>query len=168
MVTFEYGTTRFVFCVGGVAIKIARVKILHWVIRLTKRVFVTSSKSVVVVNSQLESAQRFARLKHLFAGVTANLQEIGMCVKYPHLPVAPTLVSFFGFVNIQVRGMPIKEGELAICPFREVADIKSGGITLNQPENFGWVDGRILLLDCGFEGLNVILAKYAKSHRVAA
>jgi len=163
---FEYGTTRFVFCIGDVAVKVARVKVIYWVIRLWNRVFGTpKTESAGVANTQ-GSVQRFARLKHLFAGVTANLQEARMCTQHPHLPVAPTLFSFFGLVNIQVRGTPIGKDDLVLCPFRELAHIESGGITLNQAENFGRVDGVIVLLDCGFEGLNVLLAGYAESRQV--
>ncbi|OGI74423.1 hypothetical protein A3D42_01025 [Candidatus Nomurabacteria bacterium RIFCSPHIGHO2_02_FULL_41_18] len=160
---FEYGTTRFVFCVGGVAMKVARVKVIYWAKRVIEKIFVAQHATNILRGG---NPQPFARLRHLFAGVTANLEEGRMYARYPELPLAPTLFSFFGLVNIQVRGTPIGKDELVLCPFRDLADIESAGIDLNKAENFGRIDGRIVLLDCGFEGLNKILARYAESRQI--
>ncbi|HEY4502884.1 MAG TPA: hypothetical protein VJC14_00380 [Candidatus Paceibacterota bacterium] len=154
---FKSGTTRYVLCVGGVVIKIARIKVLYWAKRLLH--FRDEGVLLKKVNTT-KAAQKFAALKHLFCGVTANLEELRTYKNYPKLPLAPTLFSLFGFVNIQVRGAPIKANEMVACPFREIA---GRHIDLGYPENFARVNGRLVLVDCGHNELNVLLAEYAES-----
>jgi hypothetical protein len=141
---FRYGTTRYVLCVGGVAVKIPRIRIISW-------------------------TNHFSMLKCLFAGISANLEEARLYRKCPHLPIAPTLFSLFGLVNIQTRAQPVIHDELVLCPFRELVKKRERLETkdLNKVEHFGRIDHiGICLLDYGNKKLNVLLDEVADSIQV--
>lgn len=158
---FTYGTTRFVFCVGDIAIKVARIKVLHWVVRLWRRATVTREvASTTTMNTHVKS---FARLQLLLVGVVANLEEARMWRKCPNLQAAPTLFSFFGLVNIQVRGTPIESEDLLLCPFRDIATEWGD---LKKVQNFVRIDGVLCLADYGHEDLNQLLARFAEFRQV--
>ncbi len=153
MLAFEYGSTRYVFCVGNVAIKVARVKALYWILRLLK---FQREGGVIQKVTTTSKRKKFAALKHLFAGVFANIEEFRFYQKYPSLPIAPTLFSLFGLVNIQVRGEIIERDELTQCPFREVAGDQ---YDLNHWHHFGRINGTVHLLDYGFEDANALISQ---------
>ena len=151
--TFDYGTTRFVFCVGGVAIKIARIHPVRWMFRFfywKKRGGVTKKLSTIA------TSRVKAILMVIAGGIIGNIEEYWFSHQHPELPIARTIFSFFGLVNIQVRGKPIKEEELPLCPFREYAHLE---YDLRRIEHFGWINGRGCLLDYGTHHVNVLLAE---------
>jgi hypothetical protein len=150
------GSTRYVVCIGPYAVKIARIKILYWILRVMKWTESTGGITQKVVSTP--GHKKWAALKHLFAGVTANLEEIRFWQSHKHLPLAPTLLSLFGFVNIQRRGTVIAPHELSSCPFREHADNFDAGVDLNRVENFGWISNRIHLIDYGYDVVNRVIS----------
>lgn len=161
---FAYGTTRFVICVGPFAIKVARVKFLYWLGRFFHW---RKNGGVLVKLASTSTTKRASALRHLFAGVTANLEEWRLSRQHARcIPIAPTILTL-GFVNIQVRGLPLVEDELALCPFREIARGEPPDIDLNKIENFGRIGREIYLIDYGFEELNVKLATYAETRQLA-
>jgi hypothetical protein len=163
---FDYGTTRFVLCIGDVVIKIPRIKVIYWINRLW---LWKKNGEIVQKFSTVGSTKRLSALKHLFAGVTANLEEVRFYRKYPHLPLAPTLFSFLGLINIQTRAKLIEKEDLVLCPFRQLAkgQERLGPVDLNKPENFGRIGGAIYLLDYGNKELNILLDEVASSLQVA-
>jgi len=165
MITVGCGSTRFVVCIGNIAIKVARVKFIYWTLR-----FLHFRKHGGVMNkmSTMNTAHHFSVLRHLFAGVTANLEEVRFYREHPHLPLAPTILSL-GLINIQVRGRSLKMADLSACPFRKLAkDHKHlRPIDLNKVENFGRLgNGQIVLLDYGNRELNLLLSEVATDLQV--
>lgn len=146
--TFEYGTTRFVFCVRQLAFKFARVRIIDAIHRIKKSPKTLGVQRILMI------------LQFLSRGITANIEEFEFYQRHPQLRVAPTLFSLFGLVNIQVRGSLIDEEDLCICPFREMS---SAHVDLKKPENFVRIKGTAYLADYGNKDLNIILAQYAES-----
>lgn len=148
---FDYGTTRFVFCVGCLAFKFARVRLIDAFQRAQK-----SSKP-------FDLQRILTILQFLGRGLEANIEEYRFYHKYSELQLAPTYFSLFGFVNIQARGSDICEGDLPICPFRKLAE---RNIDLQKSENFVCVKGVPRLADYGNKNLNLLLAEHAESFQV--
>jgi hypothetical protein len=86
---------------------------------------------------------------YVFAGIIANIEEKRFYSKHPSLALAPTLFSFFGIVNIQRRGVPIKENELSFCPFRQCVIPGLKYQDLDFAKHFARIEGRICLVDYG-------------------
>lgn len=146
-----YGSTRFVFSVGDVVIKIARIRPFRWV----SRFFYWKGNGGVTQKLQtINQSRTLAILYYFFNGVLANLEEYRFYNRYPNKQIAPTFFSFFGLVNIQAKGTPIKRYDLPNCPFREFAGTE---IDLSNVQHFGWIEGRICLLDYGNGQVNNLL-----------
>lgn len=155
---FGAGTSRIVVCVGPWAIKFARIRAIHWMIRIPKKILV--SRCDISVEKIVDPTYTKSRLQHLFTGVVANLEEYWYWKQNPGLPLADTIFSFFGLINIQLRGKPIAEAELSVCPFREIAHTD---FDLQRAVHFGRVKGRIVLLDYGSKELNAAISNIAGS-----
>ena len=158
--TFAYGTTRFVFCVGPLAIKFPRLKILHFAKRC---IHFRKHGGVIRKITQLTETQRASVVRDLFAGVVANWHEVRLYRRYPYLPLAPTYFSFLGLVNIQARGVPLEPCDLKLCPLREISNSQTD---FDDIRNFARVNGTPCLIDYGNGRINAILAEFAKTRQV--
>lgn len=155
---FGKGMSRYVVCVGPWAIKFARVRILHWIVRILRKVLVAD---LAFYREQVTRPEKsVARIQHLFSGVVANLEEYRFNRRHPELPLAKTLLTLFGLVNIQRRGVPVTEAELVDCPFREIAHLEDD---LSKTEHYGRVDDQIVLLDYGEVRVNSVILNYVRN-----
>jgi hypothetical protein len=136
MFEFSYGSTRWVFCIGDLAFKIARPMIIP---RLRSKKRLDLERLIQILRSAIVD------------GIVANLEERRFYKANPDKKVAPTLFSLLGVVNICRRGTIIKEEDLQKCPFRESSYFHKD---LKKVEHFGWIDGEIYLLDYGFRPIN--------------
>lgn len=146
------GTTRYVICIGNVVVKIARIPSPLWCIF---RFFHWWKRGCVI--EKLAKTHPFiplAVLLYFRLGIVANWEEYWFYRKNSELPLAPTVFTFFGLVNIALRGEPIKEEEIPSCPFRKYADMD---IDLRKAEHFGRINHKICLLDYGSSQLNNLL-----------
>jgi hypothetical protein len=150
---YEYGTTRVVFFCGNFAIKFLRFRpfriinrFLHW----RKR------GAIVEQLVSIDPSIPVAAVKYITGGLRGNLEERRFYKEHPELPLAPTLFTFLGLVNIQRRGEKIEESDLFKCPFREFAHLEKD---LRKVEHFGWIDGKIHLLDYGTVRVNDLIAQ---------
>jgi hypothetical protein len=164
---FKYGMSRLVFCVGPLAIKVARVKIFFYLGRLLYwRKHGGAFNRLRATHPDQSVSTRIA--SGLLIGVIANIEEWQMDRRYGHLiEVGPVYFSIFGLVNISPRATPLIREELALAPFRDLARTHSPDSDLNKIENFGRINGEIRLLDCGNPALNRILAEYADTRQAA-
>lgn len=155
---FAHGGSRHVLCIGNVAIKMARFDTLFHQIR---RYFYWRKNGGAGRRIKAEyGSPLFLISQMLFGGIWSNIEERRFSKRHRNLPIAPTYFSFLGFVNIQARGKPIAAEELDVCPFREHAYRK---IDLRKAEHFGWINGRICLLDYGSPAVNGLIAPHQPS-----
>lgn len=143
--SFAYGCTRFVLLVGGVAIKFTRFPLLQ----LVRRGFFWLKKGKALTRPrELYGSFSIGVLKYLLGGIMANVDEYYFNREFPDLPLAPTLFTFFGLVNIQVRGKSVAESELADCPFQDLAKGRPE-LDLHETRQFCRIGGKIVLADYG-------------------
>lgn len=150
---FAYGSSRYVLCIGNIAIKVARFDQLF---RHIFRYFYWQKNGGAmrrIVGTY--GSPLFLLTQILFGGILSNLEERDFYKRNKELPVAPTFFSLFGLVNIQARGKRLRNKDLTVCPFREYAHLE---VDLRKPEHFGQIDGRICLLDYGHVGVNNLIA----------
>lgn len=152
---FAYGWSRWVLLIGNIAIKVPRLRPFRWI----SRFFFWKCKGKVRERlvMQFKSHPLIGAWRYLGHGVIANIIEYRIYQKFPDLPVAPTLFSFFGLINIQVRGNPIKRTPSSDCPFRIFSKLYPDCGDLVDIKNFAEIDGRIVLIDCGSRKFEQIL-----------
>ncbi len=150
---FDYGTTRFVFCIGPWAIKIAKVKVGYSI-----RHFL-HPENPREQQRLLKIYNRFSGVKFLPAGLLANLEEARLYRKHSSLPLTPTYFSFLGLFNIQKRANMLGQDDLSICPFRNIAHLDPD---LMKIENFGKINGVVCLLDYGRRSTSILLEETAE------
>ncbi|MDP2704797.1 MAG: hypothetical protein U1D31_00345 [Patescibacteria group bacterium] len=144
---FAYGWSRWVFLVGNVAIKIPRLRPLHWISRFF--FWKSQGKFTERFETHFKCNPVVGVWRYLCNGIIANIVEHRIYQKHPDLPIAPTLFSFLGLVNIQVRGKPLAESSLPNCPFRTIAKLHPQFVDLADIRNFAEINGKIVLVDCG-------------------
>ena len=146
---FCKGATRWVLLIGSVAIKVPRLRPGRWFLRF----FFWGSRGKI--KERLEGRFRRSFLdavwNYVGSGIIANIQERTCTQIMPQLKIAPTLFSFFGLINIQVRGRPIRESDLSECPFRDMLALHPKFKDLNSIRNFAWINGELYLVDAGEE-----------------
>ncbi len=143
---FKRGSSRLVLVAGNTAVKFAMFRGFYFV----RRFLYWKKQGLVWKRMQMHNPNiPLAILKGLFSGIVANLTEWKISREHPDLPLAKTLFSL-GLVNIQERPLRmIMSPELPDCPFRELRDCHTNTVDLNKPEHFGWLGGRIVLVDYG-------------------
>ncbi|MDO8482951.1 MAG: hypothetical protein Q7S86_04000 [bacterium] len=141
---YAYGATRLVLLVGGLAIKFAR---LPWFRLICRGFFWLSKGKALQRPRELYGSLHIGILKYVLSGIMANVDEYYFSREFPDLPLAPTLFTFFGLVNIQRRGEAIDASELKECPFQDLATQLE--FDLNRPEQFCRIKGKIVLADYG-------------------
>jgi hypothetical protein len=100
-------------------------------------------------------------LKYLLAGVRANRAEWNTYKKYGSDILAPTLWSFYGFINIQARGGLVTENEISehvLVELMQKFPIEDDD-TIN-PIQFCKINGSVVLVDYGREELHPALSYY--------
>lgn len=142
---FAYGVTRLVLLVGNSAIKFARIP---WIKIINRGIFWTGQGKLLERPRQVYGSLHIGILKYLLAGIIANVDEYHFGREFPDLPLAPTMFTLFGLVNIQVRGEPVSASELKDCPFQDIAKAEPE-LDLKETKNFCRIKGRIVLADYG-------------------
>ncbi len=145
-----HGCTRCVILIGDIAIKIA----LFRPIACLRSLLRPCDRTVGERLRQYHSNPAIAASKRIFHGIFANLNEYSLYRQYPNLDLVPTLFSFFGLINIQVRGESIMEAEIKQCPFRDIA-AQYPYSDLNKSKNFCRINGKIYLADYG--GIEILV-----------
>jgi hypothetical protein len=150
------GTTRFVILVGPYAIKIARIRIFHFAMRLIMHGRNGQVRERMEVNQDTSIMKAIVR--RLLLGVQANLAEQQIYKERPQKHLMPTLFTICGLVNVQCRGIPVEEGELqAQNPFQHFVHIDAIGQDLTKAANFSKLRGQIYLHDYGQPELRAYL-----------
>lgn len=171
---FRYGSSRFVLLVGPYAIKIARFPIFFGIYRIIVWRREGILKEKIAANA---AAPLNGMAKLLLSGICGNLREYRISRAYPGLPVAPTLRTFCGLVNVQRRAEPFLENEdrlEKIHPFAWLDDQSRYNSDIHRGDQFGWVDRRLVLIDYGsaqleyYVGLQTRIDKVFKARVVAA
>ncbi|OHA17714.1 MAG: hypothetical protein A2664_03820 [Candidatus Taylorbacteria bacterium RIFCSPHIGHO2_01_FULL_46_22b] len=160
---FASGHTRTVLLIGGVAIKFASLfQPRYWLHGLKRLRLFAQRREVGGRLRHYHPNPLAGGILYYFWGMRSNLLERDIWRDCQHLPLAPTYVSFWGLVNIQRRGTPIQTHELALCPFRDLAQEHPNWSDLHKPEHFCWIGDRICLIDCGGPELGEALRAYRK------
>lgn len=164
--TYGYGTTRFVLLIGTVAVKFSRIPLL---LLIRRGLFWLKQGKFIERPRELYGSLSVGIAKYLLAGIMANSDEYRFYQEFPNLPLAPTLGSFLGLVNIQVRGGVVDASELADCPFRDIAEAHPKLDFFKAPRQFCRINGQIVLADYGDLFVqNTLRKKYAKTAVVFA
>lgn len=161
---FQCGTSRAVILIGPYAIKIARFPILVEPFRIAVRWQSRGIFRQKVVKNMRAPVAGF--LKLLLAGVRSNLCEYRIARTYPNLPIAATLYTCFGLINIQRRAQPFagSDEELeAAHPFAWMGESWLHDADVRCAAQFGWVDGKLVLVDAGSLQLEFYLDIQAKT-----
>lgn len=143
-----WGGSRFVVLTKDYAFKFARFR-PYWALkRLVETICARE------VGSKLKRYHRshplIAGLKYLIAGAWANMIEVQVFEKTQHPGLAPTLLTFFGIMNVQRRGKPVTEVELLReHPFAHLVHIEVLTVDLSKPANFCRINGKVVLCDYG-------------------
>ena len=162
---FKRGSSRLVLVVGNIAVKFAMFRGFYFV----RRFLYWKKQGLVWKRMQMHNPNiPLAILKGIFSGLVANLTEWKISREYPELPLAETIFSL-GLVNIQKRPLRmIMPMELPNCPFRELRDSQTNTVDLEKPEHFGWLGGRIVLVDYGTDEIwRALREHYPKEKRCA-
>ncbi len=155
-INVAWGTTRFVVLLGPYAFKFARFRFVHACIRLINRAFSGT------VTKRLHDYDRKSSLcggfKYLMYGVYSNLNEFTIYKESHHPRLVPTLFTFFGVVNIQVRGERAREKDLLVDnPFMCLKEDPLIGKDVILSANFSILQGKVCLHDYGNEALRSFL-----------
>jgi len=159
---FKYGAVRWVFLIGPYAIKVARIRPLHPFIRLYQHF------RAGVVRKELakfDSMPARAGLKYLLGGILANLAEYRLYRRFGNQRLIPTLFTFFGLVNIQVRGEPVPKERLWEMQVHPMWCMTHGIVSMDirKPEQFCLLNGVVCLADYGRYDLEPFLATVART-----
>ena len=144
----RHGATRVVILVGNHAIKVGRIKFLHFLGRVMALIFSCSERKGLI---ERHGQAPLRGIKNgIFPGLEANLNEYRYYMESKDPRVMPVLKKMlWGLVIIQQRGVPVSPAELAANhPFQMAED---DTCDLARAEQFCWrtEDLRIVLVDFG-------------------
>lgn len=156
---FSYGSTRFVILIGGIVIKIARLRPIWPFYRFIHY------KRRKVVRSRLRRHHddlRLAVIRYFLSGIIANLNEYRFWTEQPCFPLAPTIFTFLGLINIQTRGEIVTPEEIKMSPFGQIQAAYPDFIDLHKTSNYCKIGGEICLADYGDANIQTILTTYSE------
>lgn len=155
---FAYGATRWVILTPRYAIKFARVRPLRPILQLVRHFVKGEVKQRL---QQFDANPIKGGMKYLAAGIRANLTERRIYRDHQSDILAPTLWTFFGLVNLQVRGEQVSTQEhqahYLTNAFKE-APIDNNDLV--HPRQFCKINGSVVLADYGRDDLVPVLAAY--------
>lgn len=141
------GATRVVLLIGGVAIKIARVKILRCAAHAIRGIRnPTWARGMLEQHAGTKSPGGMMQyaLSMPFAGIRANRQEYRISRLRPDLPIAPVYGMYlFGLVLVMARGEPVSAQRSAALRKR----FPDGD--LEKPDHVCDVNGALCYVDYG-------------------
>lgn len=156
---FDYGNSRLVILFGPYAIKFARFRPIHYILRLRER----SGQGTRGQRLLAYHRNRYvAGLKYVFQGILANIIEYRMSKDCPDLMIAKTYFCFLGLFNIQSRGKPILDVYLKECPFQDLPQLikeRSDIGDMEMCKQFARFPDGIRLIDCGSDSIAKALRK---------
>lgn len=142
------GKTRIVLIFEKKVVKIARIRLLRVSGHLIKILY--SPKFQAKFYERYGATFGVALWRDLFWGFYANRNEAH--ADPTDRRIAPTLASFcYNFINIQEKGLPVSEEELAeSCPFDRSQLVGLVKTEMNDPHQYCRISGRgIVLADYG-------------------
>ncbi len=146
---FAFGGSRFVVLIGPYAIKFARLRLIRAAYRL---LFHLLHRQAFAKLRSFGTTVTHGGVRYLLSGVIANRHEFRLWRQSPQTYLVPTLFSFFGLVNIQVRGERISEAELSAdhpFPILLQSMTEAGRGDMMRPVNFCRLNGHVMLVDYG-------------------
>lgn len=157
------GKTRIVVLTGNKAIKISRVRVFRLLVR-------TITFPLMSKNNHRRFYARYGTpfwrgaLKYFVAGVYANWNEFEYYQTTSDPRVIPTRKSYLGgWIVIQDRGTSVSKDELAKQnPFKGLS-VDSNFLEKDQPWQFCYLNGKILLADYGRKETREALQQTLKS-----
>lgn len=145
------GGTRFVILAGRYAVKVARIRVLHVVVKCCA--FLVSKDARTALLRRHGHAPVAAAGKSMFVGLSANRNEHRYSRRFPGDPRVMRVYGrlFWGLVIIQERGIPVSHAEfVAECPFECRPDVSVEYIRRDQYCRRA-SDNRVVLVDFGNE-----------------
>jgi len=101
----------------------------------------------------------------LFRGVMANIWERRLYRKTKNQFLVPTYFSLLGLINVQKAGAPLimKSDDLwcQIVNLTSRNEAFCDSHTFNEPSNFCWIDGHLMLADYGNSKCHEFIEKYS-------
>lgn len=158
------GNTRFVVLAGSFAFKIAKIRLLY---PLQRTIDILKAKKAAdkFAEWRLERGQGVASVivRAVLGGIFANLAERKRYLQHPDADLVPTLVTFWGLVNVQKRGDDVGDYPIDNHPlFRSVSTSTVPGQDLSRRDQYCMIDGKLLLADYGNPCLELILRNWVK------
>ena len=157
---FSCGTTRFVILTSKYAIKIARPRPIHALVRLVQTFQQKKAKREL---DKYSSNWLVAGLKYLAAGVVANRNEYRLYQKYGDQFLVPTISLFLGgVINVQLRGRTAALTDAYRHPLWHMAISGYIGEYLH-PEQYCVIGTKVYLVDYGQNSFETILRALCSS-----
>jgi len=158
------GKTRIVILTNLYAIKIARFSPARPFIRLAELVLRGGGVRENVVRHSPNKDFFKGAINYLFYGVVANLREYRMYKTYAHTGfLAPTVFTFFGLVNIQIRGEAVKDKDLHLFPLAPILGADIAGAETMRSDQFCLIDSCLHLADYGNQTIEDFFARWSQN-----
>lgn len=164
MIRFAYGGSRWIVLTDRFAFKIARFRPFYCLRRFFEH------RASGTSGAQLASYHQnrwLGGIKYVCLGIVANLTESRLYRECPDLRIAPTLFSLLGLINIQLRGEPVEDKDMSLCPFQSLPILlkKKEIGDLNMCKQFARFPNGILLIDYGSESVARALRSQSRTTR---
>jgi hypothetical protein len=158
------GKTRIVILAGPFAFKIARIRLLHYLIR---SVWYCRRAATIIGRGHIaEQRARWHRegtnactvvktafvlelRRALISGVVANFTECRLTGKSNEYDLVPTICTLFYLINVQVRGKPDSVLDIASHPVMRILAATGQPALDLEPQQFCTFRRRTLLADYG-------------------
>lgn len=157
-VRFALGCTRFVILTRRFAIKIARPRLIRPLLQLWRH---TVSGEVRTKLQRFDHNPMLGGLKYVTAGIQANLAEWKIYTDHASDILAPTLWTFYGIVNVQVRGEAVAQHEIEshyLYGALHALPIENNDVL--HAKQFCRIKGKVVLADYGRSDLVSVLRAY--------
>ncbi len=164
---FALGGTRFVILTRRWAIKVAHPRLYRLYCGFMRRY----TRKEIRLRLEEESPHVcVAIMKCMMLGVICNLNEWRFSRQYKNADVEPVIFSLWGLINIQARGEPVREDELASCPFQNEIERDHSRHTscdIDVAHQFARFNGHVRLIDYGNTSSVVFLQEQPTTMRSA-
>lgn len=159
---FAFGSTRWVILTNKYAIKIARFRPIRPILQLCKHLV---HKEVSEKLRKFDSNLVRGGFKYLTAGIQANRAEWKIYSLYGSDILAPTIWTFYGLINIQVRGEKVSEADIErhyLLHALRLHPIEDNDVFLAK--QFCTLSGTVVLVDYGRNDLIPVLKQYHEAN----
>ena len=162
---FASGETRFVVFFPGFVVKIARVRVVHFLLRIMFHLRKGTKEQGVKTLKNFNNNPKRAVFILMFQGIRINWCERAFWKQKRSLYLLPTYFTFLGIFNIQKRGDVVDtDGLLWQTYLKRGMTISNRGNERDylQPKNLSSLNGKLMSHDYGDDDTMSVLDAYAE------